>query len=171
MLLPRLLTATVLAVALAACSGETAAPEAASVAAPAAAASVPTAPVSVAQPADPRLDVVPAAGTVTVRPGPFDDRFSLAGTRLAGGAVTTSLTVLSDVSDLIVLESQADFYDAAGALLGSARTAYEDEHAGSSVSGEVHTAAEAVPMRMPADPAYAARVHSAVLSVPVLVNE
>ena len=166
MLLPRLLAAAALVAALAACSGDPA-PEAASVAAPAAAVSAPTAPVSVAQPAAARLPVVPAAGTVTVQPGPFDDRFTLAGTRLAGAAVTTSLTVQSDVSEIIVLETQADFYDAAGALLGSVRATHEDDHS----DGEPHKAAEAVPMRMPADPAYASRVHSAVLSVPALVNE
>ena len=168
MLLPRLVAAAALAAALAACSGDTTGSGTRVQAAPAAAAvGAPTAPVSVAQPAPARLPAVPAAGTVSVQPGPFDDRFSLAGTRLAGAAVTTSVTVESDVSEIIVLETQADFYDAAGALLGSARATHEDDHG----DGEAHTAAEAVPLRMPADPAYAARVHSAVLSVPALVNE
>ena len=176
MLLPRLparlLSTAVLVAALAACSGDPApASPARPDAAPAGAPAAPTAPVSVAEPAAARLRVVPAMGTVTLQPGPFDDRFTLAGTRLAGAAVSTSLTVQSDVSDLIVLETQSDFYDAAGVLLGSVRATHEDEHGGGGLSGELHTAAEAVPMRMPADPAYAARVHSAVLSVPVLVNE
>lgn len=167
MLLPRLVAGTALVAALAACSGESAAPAGRTGAADVAAVSAPTAPVSVAEPAATRLPAVPAAGTVTVQPGPFDDRFSLAATRLAGDAVTTSLTVQSDVSELIVLETQADFYDAAGVLLGSVRDTHEDDHG----DGEAHTAAEAVPLQMRADPAYADRVHSAVLSVPVLVNE
>lgn len=124
-------------------------------------------PVSSAPPVAPRLDVVPAAGTVTRLAGPFDDRVQLSGTTLTDGVVRTALAVTSDVSEIIVLEAQADFYDRAGLLLGTARTTHEDDHA----DGEEHDPSELVELVLPAEPAWAGRVHSAVLSLPVLVNE
>lgn len=119
-------------------------------------------------PAPTALAQVPAAGTVSLRPGPFDDRFALVGTRLERDGVHTALTITSDVSELLALELTADFYDARGGLLGSGSTTAADEHGGEE---EVHTGPEARELHVPTASAWSARVTSAVLSVPVLVNE
>ena len=133
------------------------------------AAPVPTlSPQPGAAPVPTRLPVVPAAGTVVVRPGPFDDRFVLRGTVLRSGVVTSALDVTSDVSEVIVAEVTADFYDATGSLLGSARTTLEEGHA---EDGGEHHGDEALEVVLTAAPSYASSVHSAVLAVPVLVNE
>lgn len=170
-MLPRLLVAAALASALTACSASTAAVTSPAAELPATlAGGVPTAPVSSPRGAPARLAVVPAAGTVTRAVGPFDDRLTLTGTALRSGSVRTAVSVTSDVSEVsevIVLEAQSDFYDSAGALLGSVRATHEDDHG----AGEPHAAVEEIELVMAAAPAWAARVHSAVLSVPVLVNE
>lgn len=107
------------------------------------------------------------AGTVHLVPGPFDDRFGLVGTRLAADGVHTRLVVTSDVSDVLALEMTADFYDRAGRLLGSGRVVRGDQH---DASGS-HVPDESLDLLVPAEPGYAARVASARLEVPVLVNE
>lgn len=93
--------------------------------------------------------------------GPFDERFVLSGLRLAGGVVTGTLTVTSDVSELIDLQVVAGFYDAQGRLLG---TAVQERH------GEGSRPDEVVPLRIAA-PASARTAVSAAVGVPVLVNE
>ncbi|MCU1692363.1 MAG: hypothetical protein JWM64_1454 [Frankiales bacterium] len=103
-------------------------------------------------------------GTVSRRPGPFDDRFGLTGTRLGPDGVHTRVDVTSDVSDLLALEVVADFYDASGRLLGSGRAEHSDEQ----MTG---TPGQPVDLVVPAAPAWSGRTASAVLSVPVLVNE
>lgn len=100
-------------------------------------------------------------GTVAVRPGRFDDRVALTGTRLSRGTVDASLRVAPDVREVVVLQAVADFYDAGGVLLGSTR----QSHA-SSVGDD----GGSVPLELAAEPEYRARVSSAVLSVPVLVD-
>ncbi len=76
----------------------------------------------------------------------------------------TRVDVTSDVSDVLALELVADFYDGAGRLLGSGRAEHSDE--------EMHgTPGQPLDLVVPADRAWSARVASAVLSVPVLVNE
>ncbi|MCW2778012.1 MAG: hypothetical protein JWN17_1737 [Frankiales bacterium] len=113
------------------------------------------------------LDSPVPRGTVSREPGPFDDRFRLTGTRLAADGVHTRVDVTSDVSDVLALEVVAHFYDARGALLGSGRATHSDEE----MVAHGGTPDEHVELLVPTTPAWASRVTSAVLSVPVLVNE
>jgi hypothetical protein len=108
-----------------------------------------------------------AAGTVGRVPGPFDDRLALTGTRLDADGVHTRVTVTSDVSDILALEVTAAFYDSHGRLLGSGRVVRGEQH---DATGS-HVPDESLDLVVPAAPAYAARTASAVLTVPVLVNE
>lgn len=126
-----------------------------------------TSPQPLPPPAAQRLAAPVPDGTVLRKAGPFDDRFSLTGTRLSRGTVDTALLVTSDVSEVIVLEAVADFYDAQGSLLGSTRETHAPDHA----HGETAAPDESVHLELAAEPAYRSRVASAVLSVPVLVNE
>ena len=115
-----------------------------------------------------RLDPVPAAGTVTRVLGPFDDRFTLADLRLSAGIVTSNLRVTSDVSEIINFEITAAFYDAQGLLLG---TSSQQLAEGDGSAGKPTAENAGVPLRLTADPAYLARVASAQVRVPVMVNE
>ena len=115
-----------------------------------------------------RLTLVPAAGTVTVLTGPFDDRFTLADLRLSAGVVTSTLKVTSDVSEIINFELTASFYDAAGLLLG---TTTQQLTEGDGSAGKPAAENAGVEFRLAADPSYLARVVSAQLRVPVMVNE
>lgn len=112
----------------------------------------------------PRLSVVPAVGTVAIGAGPFDDRFRLRATRLRGTTLTGLLSVTSDVSELIDLEARADCYDRAGRLRGSVRQVVRE---GDGASGDASAEKGGTPLRMSCPSGTA----SAVLSVPVLVNE
>lgn len=111
------------------------------------------------------------AGTVRLAAGPFNDRFVLRGLRWHKNgrpAVTGTLDVNSDVSELLALTVSASFYDARGRALGStsyrmAPPAHEEAHP---IGADLNRA----PFRLTAPPA-AARATAAVLSVPVLVNE
>lgn len=123
------------------------------------------APTDTAPPAPAHLAEPVAAGTVARQPGPFDDRLRMTGVRLRAGTVEARLRVTSDVSEVLALEVDADFYDARGALLGRTRTRSAPAHEAAGVPDE------AVALRLPAATAYRHRVASAVLSVPVLVNE
>ncbi|MFM6848991.1 MAG: hypothetical protein ACKOVB_07780 [Terrabacter sp.] len=114
----------------------------------------------------------PEPGTVGAVPGPFDDRFDWSSLRLDGDAVRGSLTVTSDVSDLLELQVLAGFYDDRGRFLGTARWTYhldESEHG----SGHDHAGPpdehRDVVVRAPAR--FRDRVASAAVGVPVLVNE
>ena len=158
--LPRLLTGVLLVAGLAACT--TAPPDGAASARPAAALTL--APGPTGAPVPTALDVPPPPGTVRRVAGPFDDRLALEGTRLAADGVHTRVTVLSDVSEVLSLELSAAFYDASGRLLGTGR-AVRGEQSGQGVPDE------RTDLVVPAAPAWAPRVASAVLSVPVLVNE
>ena len=112
----------------------------------------------------PSLSTVPDPGTVTLAAGPFNDRFTLDGLGLAAGVVTGTLSITSDVSDLINLTVRADFYDGAGVLVGSDRQ----------VDGVAETEAfhsergvQGLPLRLAGPPT----ASSVLLTVPVLVNE
>jgi hypothetical protein len=100
---------------------------------------------------------------VTIAPGPFTDRVRLEGLALSQGQVSATLDVVSDVSELIALEVQVDAYDATGALLGSERQVVDPDAAEA-----YHSTAgiQDLPIAVPAPGAA-----SAVLSIPVLVNE
>ena len=99
--------------------------------------------------------------------GPFDDRFTLSALSLAGGRVSGSLRITSDVSDLLELQVLVAYYDASGSLLGVRRSTHHatggHDHAGP--PSEVERFAVAAPARFRAD------VRSAAVGVPVLVNE
>lgn len=104
----------------------------------------------------------PSPGTVVQAAAPFDDRFTLMAMRLDRGAVTGTLTVTSDVSELIDLQVLVGFYDARGSLLG---TAAYDKH------GEGARPDEVVHFRVSAPPAVRGAAVAAAVGVPVLVNE
>jgi len=110
-----------------------------------------------------------AAGTVALAPGPFLDRVRLTALHLGPTAVTGTLDVTSDVSEIITLEVSVAFYDGAGTLLGSSSQLFstadtEPFHTTSGVVG--------LPLTVPV-PAQvtAGSPRSAVLGIPVLVNE
>lgn len=119
----------------------------------------------------------PPPGTVQIEPGPFTDRLDITDLALQAGdrpVVTGTFSNTVDVSELIVLELRADFYDTQGRYLGSGTAAYADEEFadngatplthGTGVHDESFTVA--VPSTTPLTGAT-----SAVLTVPQLVNE
>lgn len=119
----------------------------------------------------PGLDTAaPDRGAVVQVAGPFDDRFVMRGLTLDAGVVTGRLSITSDVSELLELEVQVGFYDAAGAFLGSGSFVHHldesvDGHEASGPPSETETFTVRAPRR------FAARVDAAAVGVPVLVNE
>ncbi|MET9695335.1 hypothetical protein ABZY31_00155 [Streptomyces sp. NPDC006529] len=115
-----------------------------------------------------------AAGEVRVEEGPFTDRVKLTSLKLTGqGSVTGHLAITSDVSDVLALEVGAAYYDANGHLLGTAAFPYQEE--GEDARGGEHhdgprAAGGGIDFTVPAG-RFAQAPASAVLSVPVLVNE
>ncbi|MBO9522236.1 MAG: hypothetical protein J7518_11920 [Nocardioidaceae bacterium] len=110
----------------------------------------------------------PDARKVTLLPGPFDDRFKLTGLRFDGTAVTGTMTITSDVSDVLELQVLAGFYDAGGTFLGDARFTHhldEDTHADAGPPSEQESFRIAVPAK------FRGQAASAAVGVPVLVNE
>ncbi|MDQ0278998.1 hypothetical protein QO003_003301 [Arthrobacter silviterrae] len=110
----------------------------------------------------------PKPGTVVQASGPFDNRFKLDRPALKDGAVTGTITVTSDVSDLLELEVVAGFYDKDRTLLGTGRFVHHagaDGHAHSGPPSET----EEFSVRVPKD--LADKTVSAAVGVPVLVNE
>ncbi len=112
----------------------------------------------------------PTAGRVVRLAGPFDDRYRLRDVRLATerGAVSGTLRVTSDVSDLLELQVVAGFYDRQGRYLGLGRFTHHLEEGGHTHEGPP-SETEAFTVRAPAG--VRDRVASASLGVPVLVNE
>lgn len=111
----------------------------------------------------------PAPGSVAQVPGPFDDRFRLERLVFDDRAVTGTVVVTSDVSDLLELEVLAGFYDREGTLVGTAR---EVHHLDESTVAPDHEG--------PPDEDYAFEIAvpagvdgavAAAVGVPVLVNE
>ncbi|MBZ5733063.1 hypothetical protein K8Z61_01015 [Nocardioides sp. TRM66260-LWL] len=100
--------------------------------------------------------------------GPFDDRFAWQRLRLADGVVTGGLDVTSDVSDLLELQVQAAFYDRSGRLLGVGRFTH---HLDESTHQDDGPPSELERFRIAAPASYRAKVASAAVGVPVLVNE
>lgn len=110
----------------------------------------------------------PPAGAVVQAAGPFDDRFLLHDLEVSDSAVTGTLEVTSDVSELIELEVIAGFYDADGALLGENSFVLhgdEEEHSHAGPPEEEHEFTVPVPASL------AGQAVSAAVGVPVLVNE
>ncbi|GAA2785662.1 hypothetical protein GCM10010441_08280 [Kitasatospora paracochleata] len=142
------------------------------------AAPVPVAPSSVALPA-PKQPAAPAAalatpaaaGEVRVEAGPFTDRVRLTGLTLSkGSAVGGHLTITSDVSDVLALEVRAAFYDAGGQLVGTGTFRYQEEEASTGEHDGPRAAGEGIDFSAVAEKLTGTPV-SAVLSIPVLVNE
>lgn len=110
----------------------------------------------------------PAPGQVIQARGPFDDRFVLEGTAFTGAAASGNIRITSDVSDLLELQIVAGFHDEKGALLGIRRF---EHHAGA--EGHNHegppSETKEFTIDVPAD--MVGKAVSAVLGVPVLVNE
>jgi len=110
----------------------------------------------------------PAPGAVVVAEGPFDDRFTLTRLRLDRTRVTGVVTVTSDVSELLELQVLAGFYDRRGRLLGTNRYV-RPGHAHH--DGQAGAAPEVAPFSVAVPRGLRARVVSAAVGVPVLVNE
>ncbi|PUB25569.1 hypothetical protein C8K30_107322 [Promicromonospora sp. AC04] len=110
----------------------------------------------------------PRPGTVAVVEGPFDDRLDLSGLRLAGNGVTGTVTVTSDVSELIELQVLAGFYDADGKLLGTGRFTH---HAGEEDHGHTGPPSEEESFEVAVPDDLGGTVAAAAVGVPVLVNE
>ena len=109
----------------------------------------------------------PEPGTVGELPGPFDDRFDFRSLDLDGAAVTGTVIVTSDVSDLLELQVLAGFYGQDGAFLGQARFTHHLEEDGSHTGppSEVESFRIVVPRKL------RGQTVAAAVGVPVLVNE
>jgi hypothetical protein len=106
-----------------------------------------------------------APGRVRIEPGPFTDRVVIRSLRVEPGArplVRGRIRNSVDVSELIVLELRADFYDRTGRLVGSGVRVFEDLHAG---AGEPFAAFTISP------DGRAPTAVSAILTIPQLANE
>jgi len=111
----------------------------------------------------------PKTGGITLVKGPFDDRFTWSGAKVAAGAVTGQLRITSDVSDVLEVQVVAGFYDAAGSYLGLGRYTYHlDEEKIAPHSG---LPSEILRFSVTAPPAVRSRAVAAAIGVPVLVNE
>ncbi|WP_405020012.1 hypothetical protein OHV05_27290 [Kitasatospora sp. NBC_00070] len=113
-----------------------------------------------------------AAGQVRLEEGPFTDRIKFTGLALApqATAVTGHLAITSDVSDVLVLEVRAAFYDAAGRLLGSGSFQYQEEEATGTSHDDRRAEGAGIDFTVPAT-GVTGTPAGAVLTVPVLVNE
>lgn len=110
----------------------------------------------------------PARDTVAQVAGPFDDRFTWSGLSFDGRGVTGTLTVTSDVSDLLELAVVAGFYDRAGTLVATRRFVHHAtirDEAGAHLPDE----RQRVVIRVPS--ALRSTVVAAAVGVPTLVNE
>ncbi|MDI2128428.1 hypothetical protein [Yinghuangia seranimata] len=169
--LPLVLAAFVTACALAGCSSSDDDKPAAA------------APPAVAMPAartavGPAQQLTPPAqpGEVRIEPGPFTDRLQITGLRLTDQpGITGHLRIGSDVSDTLALEVHAAFYDADGRLVGTGTFQYqEEEEVGPATKQDnAHSpraAGDGIDFTVTASQ-LSNKPASAVISVPVLVNE
>ncbi|WP_329400152.1 hypothetical protein [Streptomyces melanogenes] len=132
------------------------------------------------------LAKVPAKGEVRLEQGPFTDRVRI--TKLALSekdsgkdaekpSVTGHFAITSDVSDVLALELRAAFYDERGHLVGTGSFQYAEEgeagEAAHGTPGHAGPRAEGAGIDFTAVPKtpLKGKAASAVLSVPVLVNE
>ena len=110
----------------------------------------------------------PERGTVAEVQGPFDDRFDWSGLSFDDHQVTGTLTVTSDVSDLLELAVVAGFYDSQGTLVATRRFVHHatvHDEAGAHLPDE----RERVTIRVPRG--LRSTVVAAAVGVPTLVNE
>ncbi|GAA0626271.1 hypothetical protein [Streptomyces crystallinus] len=125
------------------------------------------------------LAKVPTKGEVRVEQGPFTDRVRITKLALATRkpSVTGHFAITSDVSDVLALELRAAFYDERGRLVGTGSFQYAEEgeagEAAHGTAGHAKPRAEGAGVDFTAVPkgALTGTPASAVLSVPVLVNE
>ncbi|MCW2820103.1 MAG: hypothetical protein JWR42_2890, partial [Marmoricola sp.] len=121
---------------------------------------------------EPTLDgltsAAPARGTVARVAGPFDDRFRWSGLSLDGERAAGTVTVTSDVSDLLELVVVAGFYDRAGRLVATRRSVH---HATVHDEAGAHLPVERERFSIPVPRHLRGTVVSAAVGVPVLVNE
>ncbi|MGW4647189.1 hypothetical protein [Kitasatospora sp. NPDC004289] len=109
-------------------------------------------------------------GEVRIEPGPFTDRVTLTELTLdKGSAVGGHLTITSDISDVLVMELRAAFYDQQGRLAGTGTFHYQEEESEGAHLGP-RAAEGGIDFSIPAEKLTSAPV-TAVLSLPVLVNE
>ncbi|MEU4350046.1 hypothetical protein [Streptomyces sp. NPDC023838] len=128
------------------------------------------------------LAKVPAKGEVRLEQGPFTDRVRITKLTLSGEpaekpSVTGHFAITSDVSDVLALELRAAFYDERGHLVGTGSFQYAEEgeagEAAHGTAGHAGPRAEGAGIDFTAVPKSPLKgtPASAVLSVPVLVNE
>lgn len=111
-----------------------------------------------------RLSPVAESGTVRIEDGPFTDQVSIEALRVRSGErprVTGRMARLTDVSELLLLELEADFYDRRGRYLASGTATIDDPEAFH--EGDLRFS---VRSERPAP-----RAVAAILTVPQLVNE
>lgn len=113
-------------------------------------------------------DLQPPAGTVARAEGPFDDRFEWLDLQLTPDAVSGSVNITSDVSELLELEVHAGFYDSSGELIGTGTwvLSAEAHEAGHSGPHEDHQEFE-----VPVPENIRGRATAAAVGIPILVNE
>ena len=113
--------------------------------------------------------LAPAAGTVQLAEGPFDDRFEVSDLAFDGATVSGGILITSDVSEVINLEVVAGFYDSTGTLIGEGRFVLESEHGTAEDAARLPD--ESVGFQIDVPAAIAGQASSAAIGVPVLVNE
>ncbi len=123
-----------------------------------------------------QLDPAPAAGTAVLLPGPFTARVAVAGLALEAGeraAAVGTVQITQDVSTLIVMELEAGFYDEQGQLLGTERLVLrQPDSTRAFQAGTIDSQYNgALPVRIEAPDGVGALASSAVVSLPVVVNE
>jgi hypothetical protein len=104
-------------------------------------------------------------GRVRVEEGPFTDRVEIEALAISDDArpvVRGRIRNSVDVSELIVLELQADFYDARGTFVGTGRQVFLDSHAGAGDEPLFFAIRSPVPV---------SRGASGILTIPQLANE
>ena len=112
-------------------------------------------------------DARPGKGQTVQVPGPLDDRFVLEGLTFDGTAVSGTLQITGNTSDLLDLQVLAGFYDDKGSLLGTARFVH---HRGSEEPPpDAPEGQQEFAISVPAQ--YQGAAVSAAVGVPVLVNE
>ena len=124
----------------------------------------------------PRLDPVPAPGAATLLPGPMSRTVAVEGLALEAGerpAAVGTVRVVQDISTVIILELDAGFYDAQGALLGVERLVLrQPDFTRAWEAGTIEAQyGAALPFRIEAPDGLGPQVSSVAVAVPVLVNE
>ncbi len=115
----------------------------------------------------------PRAGEARLLAGPFTDRLRLLRLSLQAGTARGTFAQVADNSALLVMEVQADFYDARGTLLGSRRTVLRQPDVVAAAQGGTGVQRFGGNIVFAVGPAraWATQVAGVLVSVPTLVNE